>query len=152
MDRSQCRSNEYCRFPDGSCGALDETGRCEAVAEVCTLEVQVTCGCDGQNYSNPCGVIAAGESILAYQSCDSLAQAPGRVCGAGGAVNCRADSFCNFLDFSCGADASLGLCTERRLDCSIESRQVCGCDGVTYQNTCFAQAAEISVAFESACQ
>ncbi len=147
FDDSQCFSNEYCRFQDTTCGILGEIGICQEIPDNCTQEVRPVCGCDGTTYSNGCDALMNTQSILAFAACEVLSQAPESLCGANGAVACQPGSFCNFVDLSCGANNALGLCNPPRLSCDIDSAPVCGCDAVTYQNTCFAQAAGVSVDF-----
>ncbi|MBX3231978.1 MAG: hypothetical protein KIT84_12430 [Labilithrix sp.] len=56
---------------------------------------------------------------------------------------CAADEFCDFADTACGTTPVVGRCLPRPAAavCPAECNPVCGCDGVTYCNECFAHVA-----------
>jgi len=61
-----CPENTYCYYaPEAKCGAADQTGTCEIIAEACDLQYKPVCGCDGKTYGNGCELSRAQVS-LAY--------------------------------------------------------------------------------------
>jgi hypothetical protein len=74
-------------------------------------------------------------------------------CGSRGQSPCADGSFCNFpVAAACGSFDAPGVC-EPIPDLCIEIfAPVCGCDGQTYGNSCFAAAAGVSVSAEGECE
>jgi len=64
-----CADGKYCAYPDGSCGAGDQPGRCRPRPDVCTMDVDPVCGCDGRTYSNACKAALAGVSVRSAAPC-----------------------------------------------------------------------------------
>ncbi|WP_437923142.1 hypothetical protein WMF37_29415 [Sorangium sp. So ce291] len=64
-----CGAEEFCDFPDDSCGTFDTQGECSARPEVCPADCPGVCGCDGQFYCNACAAQGAGVDILEGTSC-----------------------------------------------------------------------------------
>jgi hypothetical protein len=59
-----CLPREYCNRPiTANCGRADAPGRCDFVPSVCTRELNPVCGCDGNDYSNPCAAAMAEVSV-----------------------------------------------------------------------------------------
>jgi hypothetical protein len=56
---SNCRFDEYCRFPDFACGG---TGVCANRPVDCSDDLYPVCGCDSTTYSNQCFMAQAGQS------------------------------------------------------------------------------------------
>lgn len=66
---------------------------------------------------------------------------------------CSDGQFCSFVEeAACGAFAS-GVCKARPIGCDPDGEvaEVCGCDGVTYDNACEAELAGTAVAEPGAC-
>jgi len=73
-------------------------------------------------------------------------------CGSRGTQSCEDDEFCKYpVSAACGEADAPGVCTAAPDVCYEIFKPVCGCDGVTYTNDCFAAHASASVRHEGAC-
>ena len=63
----QCADSEYCAGE-----TCDGPGTCQAQPEMCTLEFVPVCGCDGNDYGNPCDAASAGVRVDFEGPCPTL--------------------------------------------------------------------------------
>lgn len=70
-----CPEGRFCEFPADQCQAEDLAGGCVDVSEVCTLDWNPVCGCDGVSYGNECERRAAAVSKHHDGGCDDAAEA-----------------------------------------------------------------------------
>ena len=73
---------------------------------------------------------------------------PGGVCGGFAGFACAPHEFCDYPDdamLGCGAADHLGVCRPGPEVCPEIYGPVCGCDGASYPNECYANAAGVDV-------
>jgi hypothetical protein len=71
-EAKSCPEGQLCNFPTGSCGEDDRQGECASAPKkpcACTKRYDPVCGCDGQDYPNPCEARCAGVSLRKRGKC-----------------------------------------------------------------------------------
>lgn len=140
-----CPEGQFCELPAGECRGRDLQGLCVPKPEICTTEYDPVCGCDEVTYSNDCFRRMAG----AQKDHDGPCKVPLEQVSCRSNANCGRGEFCHFRPGVCGS--ADGVCAPRPEVCPEIFDPVCGCDGVTYSNACFAAAAGQSVRCDETC-
>ena len=152
------------------CGCDDKTygNACEAAAAGVSTISDGACpgssggGCDynGKHYNpgdgfpstdgcNSCGCQDDGSVVCTLKACMPN---PSKSCGGLGGGQCAADEFCNYAPAAiCGAADATGTCDARPQICTDIYQPVCGCDGKTHPNECYAQRDGTSVRVTGEC-
>lgn len=96
-------------------------------------------------------LILLGQLALAASLIVSLIQGCGDASRIDGA--CRSNDDCTATELCATGtcEGGLGVCTERPTMCPDTESPVCGCDGQTYQNVCFADMAGVRLSIAAPC-
>ncbi|HVP09828.1 MAG TPA: Kazal-type serine protease inhibitor domain-containing protein, partial [Phycisphaerae bacterium] len=136
VDNIDCLKTDYCEKPIGDC---PDKGVCQPRPLGCPDEWDPVCGCDGKTYPNSCDAAAAGVSVDYVGVC-------GTPCEDN--LDCPKTHYCAKDVGDCKGD---GTCQARPSACIDVWDPVCGCDGKTYSNACYAAMAGVSVNYEGKC-
>ncbi|MBX7194855.1 MAG: hypothetical protein K1X94_22570 [Sandaracinaceae bacterium] len=131
VTNDDCAARERCERAD-----CDGPGTCVARPSACRPGGATVCGCDGTTYPSECEAFMAGTSVAAPAAC-------GAACAS--TAECAPGEICH----GSGCDTP-GRCRGNP-ECLAISEPVCGCDGTTYTNACFAHRAGVRVDFAGEC-
>ncbi len=107
--------------------------------------------------------LAAAVAMLVVGLAARRRRAPGAVsatappglhapCGGSSRAACPSPLVCRYAEGNvCGASGAPGACLWPIDGCDAKSSTVCGCDGVTYKNTCEANGRGVTAAYRGAC-
>lgn len=131
-----CASNDDCpkdAFCDWSaaelCGDEGAPGRCEPRPITCPDTVATVCGCDGEDYRNPCRAREAGVAIASDGAC-----ALGAACSTESPC---ASGLCEHAG-PAGCEVTESWSCREGVACTDDEVEWCGCDDATFSasSTC----------------
>ena len=67
-------------------------------------------------------------------------------------IPCADGMYCLFSEGQCGEDGGTGTCEPLPEACLLNFLPVCGCDGITYSNSCAAASAGVSLRSNESCE
>ena len=94
---------------------------------------------------------AASYEIEAFCTGGACAEPEPQLCGSRGLQPCPEGQYCDWGDDACGAADVPGTCATVPEVCPQNYDPVCGCDGRTYSNACFASMHAIDVTHAGEC-
>ena len=145
-DGASCASDEFCKRELGACDAPSTEGVCTALSEGCDETFTPVCGCDDKTYDNEREAGAAGVSVASEGKCAA------RACSVDDDSPCKEDEFCQLAEGNCSSGL-VGVCIPIPDQiCEDVPATVCGCDAVTYVNTCFAELVGVNVDHQGSCE
>ena len=134
---ADCGQGLYCQVTP--CSAM--TGTCAPEPSLLACEADsgssLVCGCDHQTYDSACEAASYGVSVDSQGQCPPLPSGPCTSQSDCGGASYAPLVFC--MPTTCGSTS--GACTPVPGACSELYDPVCGCDGMTYMNSCFAELA-----------
>lgn len=133
----ECQGLGYCAKVEGDCDGL---GDCQPPPSACLPTLDPVCGCDGITYDNSCYAARVGENV------DYPGECVPPPCQS--SDDCHPQAYCAKADGDCDGT---GQCETRPAACVPSEPTVCGCDGVTYNDLCYAHLAGVSVDFDGSC-
>ena len=134
---AECGSTQFCEKAAGDCGGI---GDCVSYPPWCMPIGGPVCGCDGVSYDYECLANLAGQSVDFEGECPP--------------PSCQSNAECDERDYcakSVGDCDGTGVCEQRPAGCILPENPVCGCDGNTYDDSCVAAMAGVSVEHAGQC-
>ena len=137
-----CPTGEVCNIRscgDGASGTcvIDPGGDCPAI-------FAPVCGCDGLTYGNDCERLTAGAAFDHAGRCGTAT-----MCGGIAGIACPVGDLCNIT--GCYPDAAGTCVPDPGGICPDVYLPECGCNGVTYDNSCFRVSAGVPLNHSGAC-
>ncbi len=136
---NDCAIDEYCARLHTDC---QREGTCSPRPSSCPDVWEPVCACDRVTYDSACHAALAGQSINYEGECQGVCQSN---------IHCDTGDYCAKDDGDCDG---IGECEQLPGGCIPGGgSSVCGCDGVTYTDSCFAAwLGEVSIAHVGPCE
>lgn len=152
-----CGSDEFCMIQEGACRQRSATvsGSCTDMPKMCVANFDPVCGCDGETYANSCQAAGAGVNVEHKGECRNDNKRPEpTTCSWPNGEECGNNEFCLINTGDCRKrTASInGVCSAMSPACGADYSPVCGCDGITYSNSCTARSAGMNIVHEGKCR
>ena len=164
---------EYLRFCQKTVGDCQGEGFCTAPPlpeDSCDVYDPV-CGCDGKTYNNKWCAYSYSVNVDYLGPCEgdppvttsstsstiltsSTTSTSFTTTSIDGEVICKANYECP-MNYYCkkpnGDCNTIGECAETPISCPYTYLPVCGCDNITYSNSCWAAAEGVNVSYDGEC-